>query len=153
MADFEALKAQGNAAFARDEFRDAVRLYGKALLLQPDSHIIFSNRSAAYLKKGDLADALADAEACVRLQPAWVKGYSRLASALVAMDRYSDCVEACRKGLALEPTNEALRECMAMCTTVLEKQAAEAQKQANLVAAANAAAAAGRGAVETRLKG
>ncbi len=46
----------------------------------------------------------------------------------------------CVAGLALEPTNEALRECMATCTTVLEKQAAEAQKQANLVAAANAAA-------------
>jgi hypothetical protein len=48
----------------------------------------------------------------------------------------------CVAGLALEPINEALRECMATCTTVLEKQAAEAQKQANLVAAANAAAAA-----------
>ena len=73
----------------------------QALLLQPDSHVIFSNRSAAYLKKGDLAEALADAEACVRVNPTWVKGYSRLAAALVALDRYDDCVSACRTGACL----------------------------------------------------
>ena len=87
----------------RHEPAAAVRLpprlpTSQALEAQPNSHVIFSNRSAAYLKKGDLAEALADAEACVRVAPTWVKGYSRLASALVAMDRYTDCIDTCKKG-------------------------------------------------------
>ena len=70
----------------------------QALELQPGSHVICSNRSAAYLKKGDLAEALVDAEACVRLAPTWGKGYSRLGAALLALDRYDDCVAMCQKG-------------------------------------------------------
>jgi hypothetical protein len=31
-AEFEAVKAQGNAAFAREEYREAIRLYTKVCL-------------------------------------------------------------------------------------------------------------------------
>ncbi len=34
----------------------------------------------------------------MRLAPAWVKGYSRLGSCLLALDRYDDCIAACRTG-------------------------------------------------------
>lgn len=36
-----------------------------------------SNRSAALLKLNKLAKALADAEECVKLEPAWDKGWMR----------------------------------------------------------------------------
>jgi hypothetical protein len=32
---------------------------------------LFSNRSAAYIKKGDGENALADAEKCVQMSPSW----------------------------------------------------------------------------------
>jgi hypothetical protein len=44
----EAAKARGNAAFAAKEFASAVKHYSMAIRLHPDSHVLWSNRSAAH---------------------------------------------------------------------------------------------------------
>ena len=46
-------KNTGNDAFKRGDHEEAVRLYTAALEVDPDNHVLYSNRSAAYLASGD----------------------------------------------------------------------------------------------------
>mmetsp|Transcript_53375 Transcript_53375/g.155570 ORF Transcript_53375/g.155570 Transcript_53375/m.155570 type:complete len:441 (-) Transcript_53375:36-1358(-) len=108
-----ALKEKGNAAFKASDYDEAIDAYSKALELDQTQHLCFSNRSAAYLKLGCksgtaeaskadfLEKALADADKCVEINPAWAKGYSRQAAVLQELKRWDDAIAACQKGLDL----------------------------------------------------
>eukprot|EP01031_Cornospumella_fuschlensis_P044498 gene44498-54421_t len=71
-------KDQGNTAFQAGDVELAISLFTQAIDLDPDNHVFYSNRSAAYMKKDSISKALYDAEKCVELAPDWAKGYNRL---------------------------------------------------------------------------
>lgn len=58
----EALKVEGNKAFAAKDYDLAIDLFSKALDLDQDNYVLWSNRSAAKSGKRDWDGALADAE-------------------------------------------------------------------------------------------
>jgi tetratricopeptide (TPR) repeat protein len=60
MAD--ALKAEGNKAFAAKDYDGAIDLFSKALDLDQSNFVVWSNRSAAKAGKRDWDGALADAD-------------------------------------------------------------------------------------------
>lgn len=97
-------KDEGNAKFKEGDYHNAVEAYTRSLELEPNQHLCFSNRSAAYLKVGNAADkALEDAERCVQLAPDWPKGYSRKAAALQELKRWDAAVETCKQGMVAAP--------------------------------------------------
>ncbi|KAJ1617894.1 hypothetical protein T492DRAFT_604965, partial [Pavlovales sp. CCMP2436] len=69
---------QGNAAFRRSLFVEAVELFSRALAAQPEDERVWSNRCAAYLRLEQLDAAEADARRCVELAPRWHKGHFRV---------------------------------------------------------------------------
>ena len=60
MAD--ALKDQGNKAFAAKDYDKAIDLFSQAIAIDPTNHVLWSNRSAAKVGKKEYAAALEDAE-------------------------------------------------------------------------------------------
>ena len=96
-------KASGDAAFRSRDYASAVTAYTAALSVDPDNHLILSNRSAAYLAKGEKSRALADARACVEAKPDFAKGRGRLAAAVLSLGRYGEAREAYKKVLELDP--------------------------------------------------
>src|SRR5262249_45910908 len=52
----------GNKAFAHGDFAKAAALYGEAIALTPESHVLYSNRAQALLELKELEKALQDAE-------------------------------------------------------------------------------------------
>ena len=64
------LKDQGNKAFQAKDYGTAVDLFTRAIQLDPQNHVLFSNRSGANAGKKQWAAALGDAEAvCSFLAP------------------------------------------------------------------------------------
>jgi len=102
MEDADKAKAEGNDKFKDKDFQAAVDAYTRSLDLNPNQHLCYSNRCAAYLKVGGNDDkALADAEKCVELMPTWTKGYHRVCEALRALKRSGEATAVLEKGMTL----------------------------------------------------
>ncbi|KAE9311205.1 Hsp70-Hsp90 organizing protein 2 [Phytophthora fragariae] len=100
-------KAKGNAALSAGNPQEAVDCYTKAIELNPNDHVFYSNRSAAYLSLEDAAHALEDAELCIKTKPDWAKAYSRKGAALHALRRYDEATAAYQDGLKVDGVNAA----------------------------------------------
>jgi stress-induced-phosphoprotein 1 len=92
---------------------EAIEHYSSAIRVDGANHVYFSNRSAAYLQKGDAHNALEDADACLGLNPEFSKGYSRKGAALHGLKRYNDSIAAYEKGLAKFPGDAGITKGLA----------------------------------------
>lgn len=115
-----ALKDKGNEAFQAGDVELAIRYFTQAIDIDPDNHIIYSNRSAAYMKADSKSKALYDAEKCVQLAPQWAKGYNRLGTAQQSLKRFDAAIDSFKKGIELEPNNKALWAAMKACQEAFE---------------------------------
>jgi len=110
MTTAEQFKAAGNAALQAGKVSEAIENYTKAINLDGSNHVYFSNRSAAYLKKGEGNNALEDANSCIGLNPQFAKGYSRKGAALHSLKRYNDSIAAYNEGLGKFPNDAGLKK-------------------------------------------
>ena len=120
MSQVEELKAKGNAALQAEKFDEAIKFYSEAIAVDPTNHILYSNRSAAYAKTAAYAESLSDAEKTVSLKSDWPKGYSRKGAALELLERYDEAVRTYEAGLAVDPSNEQLKEALKNCKDNLD---------------------------------
>lgn len=97
--NWEALKEQGNTAFKSNAFGEAISHYSGAIEANPTEPVLYSNRSAAYLKKGDYQQAARDAEQAVALDSTFARAYSRLHTALCNLREFSRASAALKAGL------------------------------------------------------
>ncbi|KAK7513800.1 hypothetical protein IWZ03DRAFT_350799 [Phyllosticta citriasiana] len=103
MAD--ALKAEGNKLFAEKKFPEAIDKFTQAIELDPQNHVLYSNRSGCFASMKDFEHAYQDAEKTTELKPDWAKGWSRKGSALHGKGDLVNAVDAFEHALKLEPTN------------------------------------------------
>jgi tetratricopeptide (TPR) repeat protein len=82
--------------------KDAQQLYTAAILLTPENHLLFSNRSAAFMKLELYQKALEDAYKVIALAPSWPKGYLRQGNALEAIPRLEEAKKAYANAEGLE---------------------------------------------------
>lgn len=98
----EELKAQGNKAIGAKEYPAAIDFYTQAIELNPTNAIYLSNRAAAYSSSGAHDKAVDDANAAIKVDPSYTKGYSRLGFALYSLGDAEGALEAYSNGLKLE---------------------------------------------------
>ncbi|SPO02503.1 related to stress-induced protein STI1 [Cephalotrichum gorgonifer] len=103
------LKAQGNAAIAAKNFDEAIDKFTQAIALQPENHILYSNRSAAYASKKEWSSALADAEKTTEIKPDWAKGWGRKGAALHGKGDLIGASDAYEEGLKVDPNNAQIK--------------------------------------------
>ena len=115
----EELKAKGNKAVKENNFEEALQHYSDGIAVDPDNHVLYSNRSAVLARLGRYEEALSDAERTVELKPDWPKGYSRLGYPLIQLGRYQEAKEKYMEGLKLDPDNQQLKEGLAEAEDVL----------------------------------
>lgn len=119
LTSWRSLKNQGNQAFARGEYQQALDSYKTALAAELEApraerQILLSNLVACRLKLGGLTHATAaveEAKECVELNPSWSKAHVRLASAYIAKGGHSnDACNALQTALRLDPGNAIARQ-------------------------------------------
>jgi len=101
-------KEKGNAAFKAEQWDKAILYYSESLEIDPESHIVLSNRAASYIKSGQYDLALVDADAVIKLKPEYHKGHGRKGAAYHAMLCYNEAIEAYKDGLECCPNEEHL---------------------------------------------
>lgn len=136
--DCESQKAKGNEAFVAGEYAQALLLYTLALDKAdelPDvadnndkkeslfpRHVVYSNRSACFLKLGHHEKALADGIEAEKLDPTYVKGTFRKGLALHAMQRYKEAAVTLAAALKLEPKNKQIKQALQMADVRLQQE-------------------------------
>ena len=111
----ENFKNLGNEAFQKGEIEVAIDYYSRAIELDPENYVFYSNRSAAYMKNDSKSKALKDAEKCVELAPNWSKGYNRLGAAQQALKRYEAAIESFKKSIQYDNNNQSLWSALTLC--------------------------------------
>jgi small glutamine-rich tetratricopeptide repeat-containing protein alpha len=85
----EKFKQEGNAQMSSKNYDAAIESYGKAVALDPNNPVYYSNRAAAYSSKGDHLAAIGDAEQAITVDPNFVKAYHRLGCVLFEKPKHS----------------------------------------------------------------
>lgn len=106
----EELKNKGNEAFQKGDYEGALKFFTQAIEIDPNNHVLYSNRSACYAKMEKGNESLQDANKTVELKPDWAKGWGRKGAAHHLLGQLEEAAEAYKKGLELDPQNTALRQ-------------------------------------------
>jgi stress-induced-phosphoprotein 1 len=107
------MQAKGNTAFSSGKFEEAIQHFTDAIAVDPNNHVLYSNRSACFSSLMRYQEALDDAEKVVSIKSDWAKGYSRKGAALHGLRRFDDAVAAYEKGLEYDAANEQLKQGLA----------------------------------------
>ncbi|KAI9001467.1 hypothetical protein BD414DRAFT_432056 [Trametes punicea] len=108
-------KEQGNIAFKKGDYVEAVERYKHAYRIEPEMPHYQLNLAAAYLKLKNWVEAEKACDLTLG-QHVSVKGHWRRAQARKAQGRIEDALKDLRSVLQLQPSNsEALAEIVALC--------------------------------------
>ncbi|GMS83826.1 hypothetical protein PENTCL1PPCAC_6001, partial [Pristionchus entomophagus] len=102
------LKEEGNDLMKAAKFDDAIQKYNEAIKLHRDP-IYFCNRAAAYCRLDQYDLAIQDCRTALALDPNYSKAYGRMGLALSCQNRYDQAVEAYKKAIELDPSQESYK--------------------------------------------
>jgi len=115
-------KTEGNQKLSANLYPEAIESYTKAISLNPENPIYYSNRAAAYTQLNQNEKAIEDCDSAISKDPNYTKAYSRLGLAYFNLGRYKEAAElGYRKALALEPENKANQESLAQVEAKLRE--------------------------------
>jgi len=119
-------KQEGNAAFSAKDYEKALTLYTEAIELDPSSHVLYSNRSAAHCALKNFKGAEEDAANCIKLaadnNTIFIKGYYRLANAQLDQGNHDNAMKTVRAGLKIDSQNTELAKLVRLIKARKEKQ-------------------------------
>lgn len=106
--------------------------FTQAIALQPDNHILYSNRSAAYASKKQWDNALQDAEKTTQLKPDWAKGWGRKGAALHGKGDLVGANDAYEEGLKHDANNAQLKSGLSAVEKAMQQEAGRSTDQTKL---------------------
>ncbi|KAF7594379.1 Hsp90 cochaperone [Aspergillus hancockii] len=121
MAD--ALKAEGNKAFSAKDYPTAIEKFTQAIAIEPENHILYSNRSAVYSAQAAYEQALEDANKATEIKPDWSKGWQRKGAAYRGLGDLLAAHDAYEEAVKIEPGNEQAKSGLNAVTRAIEAEA------------------------------
>ena len=118
-------KAKGSDAWSKGDYQGSITHFTSAIELSSTVtassssssstgkdflKVLYSNRSAAYLKLNKVTEALRDSNKCIEIDSTWSKGYTRKGDALFSSKQYTEAYNAYNAGLRISPNDSTLTE-------------------------------------------
>ena len=103
-------KEKGNNLVQERKYQEALDCYTKAIELDKNDPILYSNRSAMYCNLNDFQNALDDANEAIKLKPNYPKAYLRKGNALEGQQKYEEALNVYQLGLKKDKNNAQLLE-------------------------------------------
>lgn len=116
-------KNLGNKAFTEEKFEEALDYFTKAIELNPNDHVFYSNRSGCYASLKNYQEALNDANKCISIKPDWAKGYTRKGLAQFYLNDYDGAIQTYEGALQIDPNNQQLKTDLARAQDAKNKKA------------------------------
>ena len=101
-------KDKGNGLVKEKKYKEALDCYSKAIEIDPNDPILYSNRSAMHLNLSEFKEALEDAEKALSIKSDYGKAYLRKGKALEGLNKPKEALEAYKLGLEKDKENAQL---------------------------------------------
>ena len=101
-------KEKGNALVKEKKYKDALDCYTKAIEIDPNEPILYSNRSAMHFNLSEFNEALIDAETAISINSYYAKAYLRKGKALEGLNKSKEALETYKLGLEKDKENAQL---------------------------------------------
>ena len=105
-------KNKGNSFVQEQKYEDAFNCYSKAIELDPNDPILYSNRSLMLSNLNLYEQAIEDAKKAIQLNPNYAKAYLRLGKAYEGKNDFQKAYEAYSQGLEKDPNNAQINEAL-----------------------------------------
>lgn len=119
------LKDEGNKYLLAHKYNEAMDAYTRAIELDSENPIFFSNRAQVHIKLESYGLAIADCDAALAIDPNFVKAYYRKGLSLMALLNYKEAQTNFKIILKKMPNDRLTLENHKQCTNYLKKQAFE----------------------------
>ena len=119
---WEDLKEKGNALFKQKRYEDAIAFYNKAIKLNPNVEVLYSNKGTCEKCLKQYKESIRDYEKSLEINPKNTKNMNRLASVYIIRGQIGNAKMLQEKALNLEPNNSIFREQMTTIEKILEDE-------------------------------
>ena len=119
---WEDLKEKGNTLFKQKRYEDAIAYYNKAIKLNPNQEVLYSNKGTCEKCLKEYKEAIRDYEKALEINPKNTKNMNRLASVYIIKGKIGDAKIMQEKALNLEPYNSTFKEQMTTIEKILEDE-------------------------------
>ena len=119
---WESIKEKGNALFKEKRYKDAITFYQKALKINPNIEVLYSNKGTCEKCLKDYKQAVRDYQKALDINPKNTKNLNRLASVYIIQGDIGQAKMVQEKALNLEPYNSTYKEQMTVIEKILEDQ-------------------------------
>ena len=103
-------KDKGNVLVKEKKYKEALDCYSKAIEIDPNDPILYSNRSLMHSNLSEFDEALKDAEKAISIKPDYAKAYLRKGKALEGQQKLKEALDTYKLGLEKDKQNTQLLE-------------------------------------------
>jgi stress-induced-phosphoprotein 1 len=103
----------GKQFFQAGKWVDAIGHYTEAIKRNPKDAKLYSNRAACFTKLMTWGAAIEDCDHCIKLEPTFVKAYTRKGRIQHAMKDYHKALSTFQEALKIDPQNQDALDALA----------------------------------------
>ncbi|RYQ94071.1 hypothetical protein Ahy_B09g100273 [Arachis hypogaea] len=116
------LQARAKEAFVDEDYDLAMDLLTKAIAFESNNAQYYADRAQANIKLNNLAEAVADANMAIELNPSLPKAYLRKGTACMKLKEYQTAKAALEMGASLAPGDSKFIDMLKQCHELIAEE-------------------------------